>query len=86
MQPDDFPLKPADAHGKPLALNSYVTLLSVSSCARGLPADDQDRLFSLVGERREIVEIDRFGFVWLSFSQSEMSADFCLLPTEVSID
>jgi hypothetical protein len=85
MQPsDNLPLKPIDAHGKPLAQGSSVTVLAVASCARGLPHEDQDRLSDIVGERRMIVEIDRFGFVWLSFSSSDPTADFCLLPAEVA--
>jgi hypothetical protein len=83
MQQADFPLKSVDAQGKPLAPGDNVIVVSVASCARGLPQQDQDRLFGLVGEKRRIIEIDRFGFVWLSFSLSEPGADFCLLPAEV---
>ena len=84
QQPQDFPLKPIDAQGKPLALGDNVTVVTVASCALGLPQDDQDRLFNIVGERRRIVDIDRFGFVWLSFSPSEPTADFSLFPAEVA--
>jgi hypothetical protein len=84
--PDDFPLEPIDAHGRSLALGSYVSVVAVASCARGLPQEDQNRLLGIVGERRKIVEIDRFGFIWLSFSSSDHTADFCLLPTEVAGD
>lgn len=84
--PDNFPLKPIDAHGRPLAIGRYVSVLAVASCACGLPQEDQSRLLSIVGERRQIVEIDSFGFIWLSFSSSDQTADFCLLPTEVAGD
>lgn len=84
QQSDSFPLKPIDAHGKPLTPGSNVTVVAVASCARGLPQEDQDRLFGVVGEKRRIIEIDRFGFVWLSFSPSDPTADFCLLSTEVA--
>jgi hypothetical protein len=80
----DFPLEPIDAYGKPVALGSNVTVIAVASCARGLPQEDQDRLFGIVGEKRKIIEIDRFGFVWLAFSSSGQTADFCLFPGEVA--
>jgi hypothetical protein len=83
---DNFPLKPIDAHGKLLALGSYVNVVAVASCARGLPQEDQSRLLAIVGEKRKVIEIDRFGFIWLSFSSSDQTADFCLLPTEVAGD
>ena len=86
MQPSEFPLKSVDAHGKPLAPGSSVNVLAVASCTAGLPATDQERLRKIVGKKRTIVEIDRFGFVWLSFLPSESSADFCVLPVEVSTD
>ncbi len=69
----------------PLSVGSLVKIQSVASCAKGLPQEDQDRLFSLVSHEREIVEIDSHGFVWLSFSASEKTADFCLFPAEVTL-
>ena len=82
--PEGFPLEPVDAHYRPLAPGFIIEILEVSSCARGLPKEDQDRLVGLVGQKRKIVEIDGFGFVWLSFSPTEFSSDFSLLPTEVA--
>ena len=84
QQSGNFPIEPIDANGKPLAPGSNVTVVAVASCARGLPQEDQGRLFGVVGEKRRIIEIDRFGFVWLSFSSSDLAADFCLLSTEVA--
>ncbi len=84
MQRSDVPLEPIDAQGKPLAPGGNVTVVTIASCARGLPPEDQDRLLSIVGQKRRIVEIDRFGFVWLSFSPSDPTADFCVLPAEVN--
>jgi len=83
-QLQDFPLKPIDAQGKLLGLGDNVTVVAVASCALGLPKEDQERLFNIVGERRRIVDIDSFGFVWLSFSPSEPTADFSLFPAEVA--
>jgi hypothetical protein len=84
MQQSDFPLKPIDALGEPLVPGGNVTVVAVASCAHGLPQEDQDRLFSIVGEKRRIVEIDHYGFVWLSFLASDSIADFCVLPAEVT--
>ena len=86
MELSEFPLQSVDAHGKPLQPGTSVKLLAVVSCMSGLPATDQDRLRKIAGERRTIIEIDRFGFVWLSFSPVENSSDFCVLPTEVAVD
>ena len=86
MQPSEFPLQLVDARGKTLAPGNGVKVLAVGSCTAGLPATDQERLRTVVGEKRTIVEIDRFGFIWLSFSPSEKSADFCVMPAEVATD
>lgn len=76
------PLTPTDCDGKLIAVGDEVQIQSVASCAKGLPVEDQDRLFALVGNRRRVVEFDRFGFVWLCFSGSEHRADFSLFPAE----
>jgi hypothetical protein len=83
--PEGFPLDPIDAHGMPLLLGKQVIVLTVESCARGLSQEDQDRLLSIVGQTRTVVDFDRFGFAWLSFSASEPGADFCLLPSELAV-
>ncbi|MFH1660002.1 MAG: hypothetical protein ABIG35_11890 [Pseudomonadota bacterium] len=67
------------------AVGSSVEIVSVESCAKELPIEDQNRLFSLVGQERRVVEIDSYGFIWLSFNASENSADFCLFPGEVKL-
>lgn len=82
--PEGFPLESVDTQGRRLAPGDTVKILAASSCARELPKEDQDRLLNFIGHSREIIEIDRFGFVWLSFSATESSADFCLLPSEVA--
>jgi hypothetical protein len=82
--PEGFPLTPVDQSGQHLAVGDVVRVLAVESCARGLPQTDQEHLRSIVGERRTIMEIDAYGFVWLSFTSSYPQADFCLFPNEVA--
>ena len=67
------------------AVGVDVEIRAVESCKKDLPEEDQKRLISLVGYKRTIVQIDRFGFVWLSFSEIETGADFCLFPSEVCV-
>ena len=81
--PQGFPLAAVDAAGQALSAGASVRILSVESCAKGLPQEDQARLRALVGQVRGIVEFDRFGFVWLSFSSVEGGADFSLFPSAV---
>jgi hypothetical protein len=81
----DVPLALVDAGGQALGVDCLVTVLSVASCARGLPTEDQDRLGSIVGQARRVIRLDKFGFVWLSFDTNERSDDFCLLPSEVQV-
>jgi hypothetical protein len=81
---DGFPLDPKDSSGKLISMGDRVCILSVASCITDLPDEDRQRLLALVGETRTVVQFDRFGFLWLSFSASEHSADFCLSPREVS--
>jgi len=80
-----LPLAPVDADGRSLATDCMVTVLSVASCAEGLPRDDQDRLKKIVGQRRRIVRLDEAGFVWLCFVPDELGDDFCLFPSEVQV-
>lgn len=82
-QPQGFPLASRDSTGGNLAVGDEVVIRSVNSCIKDLPEEDQNRLLALVGLKRTVVEFDRFGFVWLSFSAGGGSADFCLFPTEV---
>lgn len=83
--PPGFPLPPIDASGKTVHVGSVVTVLSVASCAAGLPREDQQRLQAIVGQLRQVVRLDAAGFVWLGFSTSEPSDDFSLRPTEVAL-
>lgn len=82
--PQGFPLKPTDINGQLLSVgDGGVYIRSVASCITELSEEDRQRLLALVGRMRSIVQFDRFGFVWLSFTACEQSADFCLFPTEV---
>lgn len=81
--PAGFPLEPFDSAGRTLSVGDPVVIRSVESCIKELPDEDRQRLLALVGAERSIVQFDRFGFVWLSFSAVEDSADFSLSPTEV---
>lgn len=83
--PTGFPLRPKDAYGNTLTRGVVVEIRSVESCKKQLPKEDQIRLASLVGRKRKITHFDRFGFVWLSFSENELGPDFCLFPSEVSL-
>jgi hypothetical protein len=83
--PDGFPLPPVDANGKTVQVGSAVTVLSVASCAAGLPRGDQQRLQAIVGQIRYVARFDVAGFVWLGFSPVDDADDFCLLPTEVGL-
>jgi hypothetical protein len=79
-----FPLIPLDANGQALCPGHTVKVLSVESCASGLPFEDQQRLRGIIGKTRVVVDIDDYGFVWLSFSD-EQFADFCVFPRELEL-
>lgn len=78
----------ADAHGVPLFVGDSVRLLSVDSCAKGLPQEDQDNLFSYVNDLRTILEVDQWGGVWFAFNEKRkrFGAGFCLKPEEVLLE
>jgi len=80
-----FPIPALDAHGQSLLAGSTVRVVAVTSCAAGLPHEDQARLQAIVGQTRRIVRFDGSGFVWLSFAADERSDDFCLFPNEVAL-
>lgn len=84
--PDGFPLEPIDVEGQKLGVGDTVTVLSVDSCARNLPENDQVHLRSIVGKQRCVMAFDLYGFVWLSFTAEDSKADFCLFPVELRRD
>ncbi len=61
--PKKFPVPPLDRKGSVIAAGDKVLVLTVESCAHDLPAEDQVRLRSVVGQLRTVIEIDRYGFV-----------------------
>ena len=62
-----------------------VRVLAVESCASELPAEDQERLKSMIGSLRSVARIDPHGFVWLSFDEGVLRDDFCLMRAEVEL-
>lgn len=60
-----------------------VRILSVSSCARDLPDEDQVRLRSYEGQLFEVQEIDRYGMVW--FGSDGGTSNFSLRPEEITV-
>jgi len=85
MNQAKFALEALDACGEALDVGMKVRVMSVDSCAQGLPDEDQLRLREVVGQVRSIVEFDRTGFVWLSFVEPPTGADFCVFPKEVAL-
>ena len=79
-----FPLPAVDARGQPIKVGAKVRIKTVASCARGLPDEDQVRLRSYQGQILEILDIDKFGFVW--FGADGDGPNFCLMPNEVSVE
>lgn len=79
--PPGFPLASVDNSGRPIQVGAKVRIVSVASCASGLPREDQIRLKAYEGKILEIVEIDRYGMIW--FGPEEGSSNFSLKPAEV---
>jgi hypothetical protein len=72
-----------DKAGRSIQVGAKVRVLSVSSCARGLPDEDQQRLRSYVGQQFEVQEIDRYGMIWLGSEGG--TSNFSLRPEEISV-
>jgi len=81
--PPGFPLSAVDSSGQPIRVGAKVRIESVASCARGLPREDQVRLRSYEGKVFEVLEIDRYGMIWLGADGG--SANFSLKPNEVTV-
>jgi hypothetical protein len=79
-----FPLPSVDAGGKPIHVGAKVRINTVASWARGLPEKDHPRLRSYEGQSFQVLDIDRFGFVW--FRAEDGGRKFCLMPNEVSVE
>lgn len=76
---------PVEPAGRPVEPGCIVRVLSVASCARELPEEDQVRLRHIVGQLRPVAKIDGFGFVWLSFDEGCARDDLCLMAAEVEV-
>lgn len=58
--------------------------MSVASCIRELPAEDQRRLKSYEGQLFEVLEIDRYGMIWFGAGGSTR-VNFSLRPDELAV-
>lgn len=81
--PPGFPLAPVDESGRPIVVGANVRIVSVASCARELPREDQVRLRSYEGKTFQVLEIDRYGMIW--FGADGGSGNFSLKPQEVAV-
>ena len=82
--PPGFPLAAVDESGRPIAVGAKVRIVSVSSCAQGLPPEDQARLKSYEGRVFEVLEIDRYGMIW--FAPDGGRGNFSLRPRELAVE
>ena len=73
-----------DPAGKVIVVGAQVRVVSVRSCTRGLPAEDQERIRSYEGKALTVVEIDRYGMIWFSYDGSS-EPHFSLRPEEVAV-
>jgi hypothetical protein len=81
--PPGFPLAAVDESGHPIVVGAKVRIVSVASCAHGLPPEDQARLKSYEGKVFQVLEIDRYGMIW--FGSDGGSSNFSLKPREVAV-
>ena len=81
--PPGFPLAAVDESGKPIVVGAKVRIVSVTSCAHGLPPEDRARLKAYEGKVFEVLEIDRYGMLW--FGSDGGSSNFSLKPHEVAV-
>ena len=81
--PPGFPLASVDESGRPIAVGAKVRIVSVASCVRELPGEDQARLRSYEGKTFQVLEIDRYGMIW--FGGDGGGSNFSLKPEEVAV-
>jgi hypothetical protein len=82
--PPGFPLPSVDKAGRAILVGAQVQIISVRSCANGLPAEDQARLRSYEGKMSTVLEIDRYGMIWFGADGSS-DPSFSLRPEEVAV-
>jgi hypothetical protein len=81
--PPGFPLALVDESGRPIVVGAKVRIVSVASCARELPKEDQARLRSYEGKTFQVLEIDRYGMLWFAWDGG--GGNFSLKPEEVAV-
>jgi hypothetical protein len=81
--PPGYPLRSVDNSGRPIQVGTKVRIVSVASCASGLPREEQLRLRSYEGKIFEVIEIDRYGMIW--FEPEQGNGKFSLKPGEVAV-
>ena len=81
--PPGYPLAAVDETGRPIVVGAKVRIVSVASCAHGLPPEDQARLKTFEGKVFQVLEIDRYGMIW--FRPVGGSGNFSLKPREVAV-
>jgi hypothetical protein len=82
--PPGFPLLSVDTAGQAIRVGAQVRIVSVRSCAKGLPIEDQERLRSHEGQILKVQQIDRYGMIWFG-SDDSTSPNFSLRPEEVTV-
>lgn len=82
--PPGFPLPSVDPAGRAILVGTQVRIVSVRSCARGLPVEDQERLRSYQGKTLTVLEIDRYGMIWFG-SDGSSTPNFSLRPEEITV-
>jgi hypothetical protein len=82
--PPGFPLPSVDEAGRAIRVGAQVRIMSVRSCAMGLPVEDQKRLRSYEGQILSVLEIDRYGMIWFG-SDGSSSPNFSLRPEEIAV-
>jgi len=82
--PPGFPLAAVDESGRPIVVGAKVRIVSVASCAHGLPSEEQARLRSYEGKVFQVLEIDRYGMIW--FGSDGGGGNFSLKPREVAVE
>jgi hypothetical protein len=82
--PPGFPLPSVDPAGRVILVGAQVRIVSVRSCARGLPVGDQERLRSYEGKILTVLEIDRYGMIWFG-SDGSSTPNFSLRPEEIIV-
>lgn len=81
--PPGFPLAPVDESGRTIVVGAKVRIVSVASCVRELPREDQTRLRSYEGKTFQVLEIDRYGMIW--FGADDGGTNFSLKPEELAV-